>query len=56
MTFLVTSEHLNVMERKQLVEFIVMFMQELDKEISDMKICINARGREVAEVYLKQFV
>lgn len=42
--------------KEQIVGFITMFMQEVDKEISDLKICINARGREIAEAYLKQFV
>lgn len=29
-------------------------MQEIDKEISDIKICINGRAREIAESFFKQ--
>ena len=47
---------MNLVGKEVIVEFIATFMQEIDKEISDLKICINARGREIAEAYLRQFV
>jgi hypothetical protein len=31
------------------------FMEDIDKEISGMKIAINARARVVASEYMKQF-
>jgi hypothetical protein len=38
----------------KLVDFIIQFMEEVDREISDMKLSVNARGRIVAEEFLKQ--
>lgn len=37
------------MYKHKLVDFIVQFMEEVDKEISEMKLSINARARIVAE-------
>lgn len=35
--------------------FLLRFMEEVDKEISEMKLSLNARARTVAESYLIQF-
>ena len=40
------------MLKHKLVDFIIQFMEEVDKEISEMKLSINARARIVAESYL----
>lgn len=37
------------MYKHKLVDFIIQFMEEVDKEISEMKLSINARARIVAE-------
>ncbi len=42
------------MNPQQLNAFVLNFMLEVDKEISEIKICINARAREIAESFLKQ--
>jgi actin related protein 2/3 complex subunit 4 len=42
------------MFKHKLVDFIVLFMEEVDKEISEMKLSLNARARIVAETYLMQ--
>lgn len=55
MSFLVTHVHLEDMWKHKLVDFIVQFMEEIDKEISGMKIALNARARLVATEYMKQF-
>ena len=34
---------------------VIQFMEDVDKEISDMKLSVNARARIVAEEYLKVF-
>ena len=39
--------------KESVVEFIITFLQEVDKEISEMKIGINARARGVAEFFLR---
>lgn len=43
------------MWRHKLVDFIIHFMEEVDKEISGMKIAINARARIVASEFMKKF-
>lgn len=43
------------MFKHKLVDFIIQFMEDVDKEISEMKLSINARARIVAESYLGQF-
>ncbi|KAJ1719165.1 Arp complex subunit, partial [Coemansia biformis] len=55
-SFLVTNFHAEQMYKHKLVDFIIEFMEEVDKEISEMKLSINARARIVAESYLSQFV
>ena len=55
MSFLITHTHLEKMWKHKLVDFIVQFMEDIDKEISGMKIAMNARGRVVATEFMKQF-
>lgn len=40
------------MLKNKLVDFIIHFMEEVDKEISEMKLFLNARARFVAEAFL----
>jgi actin related protein 2/3 complex subunit 4 len=54
-SFLITNFHTEQMYKHKLVDFIIQFMEEVDKEISDMKLSLNARARVVAESYLLQF-
>ena len=54
-SFLITNFHTNKMLKHKLVDFIVLFMEDVDKEISSMKLSLNARARIVAETYLQQF-
>jgi actin related protein 2/3 complex subunit 4 len=42
------------MYKHKLVDFIIEFMEEVDKEISEMKLNLNTRARSVAESYLMQ--
>jgi hypothetical protein len=37
------------MYKHKLVDFIIQFMEDVDKEISEMKLSLNARARIVAE-------
>ncbi|AMD20917.1 HDR175Wp [Eremothecium sinecaudum] len=55
-SFLITNNHTETMITEKLVDFIIEFMEEVDKEISEMKLFLNARARFVAEAYLGQFV
>jgi len=54
-SFLITNFHAETMLKHKLVDFIIQFMEEVDKEISEMKLSLNSRARIVAESYLIQF-
>ncbi|PVU95580.1 hypothetical protein BB561_001720 [Smittium simulii] len=53
-SFLVTNFQTESMYKDKLVDFIIQFMEDVDKEISEMKLSLNARARIVAESYLNQ--
>ncbi|CAN0002539.1 unnamed protein product [Lampetra planeri] len=52
-SFLITNFHTEQMYKHKLVDFLINFMEEIDKEISEMKLSVNARARIVAEEFLK---
>jgi len=49
---LITNAHTEQMYKHKLVDFIIQFMEDVDKEISEMKLSLNARLRAVSEAYL----
>jgi actin related protein 2/3 complex subunit 4 len=53
-SFLITNFITEQLLKHKLVDFIIEFMEEVDKEISEMKLSLNARARIVAESYLQQ--
>jgi hypothetical protein len=53
LSFLVTHAHLEGMAKARVVDFIVTFMEDIDREISAMKIAINARARIVATAFME---
>ena len=55
-SFLVTHAHLERMWKEKLVDFIIQFMEDIDKEISAMKLAVNARARLIATEFMKEFV
>ncbi|UYV65142.1 ARPC4 [Cordylochernes scorpioides] len=54
-SFLITNFHTEQMYKHKLVDFVIHFMEEIDKEISEMKLALNARARICAEEFLKKF-
>lgn len=54
-SFLVTNVHTEQMYKHKLVDFIITFMEEIDKEINEMKLAVNSRARISAEEFLKNF-
>lgn len=54
-SFLITNFHVESMYRYKLIDFIIHFMEEIDREINEMKLAINARARITAEEFLKKF-
>jgi actin related protein 2/3 complex subunit 4 len=51
-SFLITNFHTEEMLKHKLVDFIIQFMEDVDKEISEMKLFLYARARFVAESFL----
>lgn len=54
-SFLLTNYHNEIMIKTKLIDFVIEFMEEVDKEISEMKLFLNARARYIAEAYLTVF-
>lgn len=54
-SFLLTNFNLEVMWKHKLIDFVIQFMEEIDSEISSMKIQVNERARTVGYQYLKEF-
>ncbi|KXZ52128.1 ARPC4 protein [Gonium pectorale] len=52
-SFLITDQHLLTYGRQRLLDFVVSFIEELDAEISSMKLAVNSRGRAVATEFLR---
>eukprot|EP00897_Mesotaenium_endlicherianum_P008118 jgi/Mesen1/7334/ME000377S06552 len=55
-SFLITHTHCEEMHKHKLIDFIVAFMEDIDKEISELKLSVNTRGRLVATEFLKQLL
>ncbi|RWS29858.1 actin-related protein 2/3 complex subunit 4-like protein [Leptotrombidium deliense] len=54
-SFLITNYHAETMIRSKLIDFLINFMEEVDKEINEMKLAISSRARITAEEFLKKF-
>mmetsp|Transcript_98232 Transcript_98232/g.219315 ORF Transcript_98232/g.219315 Transcript_98232/m.219315 type:complete len:173 (-) Transcript_98232:20-538(-) len=55
-SFLITNTHLEEMSKDRVIDFIIEFMEDIDKEIKDLKIALNTRLRAAATAYMSQFV
>jgi len=55
LSFLVTNFHTEEMNKQDLLDFIIQFIEDCNKEISELKLAVNARARVVAGTFLKQF-
>lgn len=53
-SFLITSQHLETMEKAKLVDFILLLLEDIDKEIKDMKLNLNTRLRAATLAYMQQ--
>lgn len=54
-SFLITNFHAEQMYKHKLVDFIISFMEEIDKEISNLKLAVNTRARISAAEFLQRF-
>ena len=50
--FIIQLRTANLVTKSSDTDSLVRFMEEVDKEISEMKLSLNARARVVAESYL----
>lgn len=55
MSFLLTNFSVETMWKHKLIDFVIQFMEEIDSEISSVKIAINERARTVGHQFLKEF-
>ncbi|KRY36049.1 Actin-related protein 2/3 complex subunit 4 [Trichinella spiralis] len=54
-SFLITNSHIEEMHKHKLISFIITFMEEIDKEISDLKLSLKTRARFALDEFLKKF-
>ena len=50
-SFLITEEHLRKYKKEDLINFILEFIQGIDKEVSEMKLAIISQTRMAAGFY-----
>eukprot|EP00300_Choanocystis_sp_HF-7_P033416 c45760_g1_i1.p2 GENE.c45760_g1_i1~~c45760_g1_i1.p2 ORF type:complete len:186 (+),score=50.21 c45760_g1_i1:46-558(+) len=55
-SLLVTATHCDEMYKSMLVAFILNFMNDIDKEISEIKLAVNGRARITAESFLRTMI
>lgn len=53
LSFLITHSHCETMILAKLIDFVISFMEDIDKEISAMKIAINSRSRIIASAFME---
>lgn len=52
-TLLVTSKQLDELNKQKLIDFIIQFMEDVDKEISAMKLAVSSRSRSIATAFME---
>mmetsp|Transcript_6716 Transcript_6716/g.11959 ORF Transcript_6716/g.11959 Transcript_6716/m.11959 type:complete len:172 (-) Transcript_6716:7238-7753(-) len=55
-SFLIVHTHLEELLIDQLVSFIIHFLQEIDREINEMKLSVNTRARVAATNFISNLV
>lgn len=55
-SFLITNHNIEKMYKDKLIQFILDFMSEIDKDIKDMKLVQTSRARLVAKEFLGKFM
>ncbi|ETO21729.1 actin related protein 2/3 complex, subunit 4, 20kDa [Reticulomyxa filosa] len=54
-SILITNFNVEEMWKHKLIDFIIEFLQDIDSEISSMKLNVNSRSRVIAKEWLKSF-
>lgn len=53
-SFLLTNFNVEALWKHKLIDFVIQFMEEIDSEISAMKLAVNERARIVGYQYLRE--
>lgn len=52
-SFLITDENLITFSKEKIIDFILQFVQEIDKNISQLKLSVNSRTRAFATEFVQ---
>ncbi|OMJ80976.1 hypothetical protein SteCoe_18685 [Stentor coeruleus] len=55
-SFLIIHSHMEQLFRERLVDFIVTFLKEIEKEINEMKLSVNTRARIAANYFISNLI
>mmetsp|Transcript_1912 Transcript_1912/g.3059 ORF Transcript_1912/g.3059 Transcript_1912/m.3059 type:complete len:171 (-) Transcript_1912:28-540(-) len=55
-SFLIIHTHMEQLYKGKLIDFIITFLKEIEKEINDMKLSVNARARMAAINFMTDLV
>ena len=53
-SFLVTNYHMENYKKEEIIDYIVEFVQDLSKEITEMKLIVNSQSRLVSTYFMEQ--
>jgi len=53
-SFLVTNFHLEMYKKEEIIDYIVEFVQDISKEITEMKLIVNSQSRLVSTYFMEQ--
>jgi len=54
-SFLITNVHLEKLVKDKLIDFIIDFLRDVDSEVKDLRLKINARAKQCAANFLTSF-
>jgi actin related protein 2/3 complex subunit 4 len=55
-SFLIIHSHMEQLFRERLVDFIITFLKEIEKEINEMKLSVNTRARIAANYFISNLI
>lgn len=55
-SFLIVHSHMEQLYRERLIEFIITFLKEIEKEINEMKLSVNTRARIAANYFISNLI
>ena len=54
-SFLITNKHMESMYKEKILDFVQAFLVDIGRDISSLKIAVNARARLIATTFKKGF-